>query len=428
MQIKFGWMALLLLATSVAHADLDITITGGETVATPIALVPFSGLAANEPDVAKIIEADLSSTGQFRALSRASLPELPTEPGAVNYASWRQISMDNLVLGQVKRDPANGNVQLRFFLLDAVRGQQLMGYDMPAAAPSQLRYVAHQISDLIYQKLTGIAGAFTTKIAYITASGLGNARRFELIVADADGDSPKVVAVSREPLMSPSWSPDRKQLAYVGFEHGRSAIYLHTLATGQVHKLVSEKGINGSPAWSPDGRSLAIVLSFETNPDIYIIDAASGARRRMTDHYGIDTEPSWSPDGQSLVFTSDRGGQPQIYQLPVSGGDPKRISFVGKQNLRASYSPDGKSLVLVNYDDSRYRIALLDLASGSMKLISDGPLDESPSFSPNGVVVIYATQGRQGAELATSSIDGRVRRRMRQSGDVREPAWSPQSR
>lgn len=429
MRNKLLGLFALLMASSVAHADLDVTVMGSDIAAMPISIVPFAGLNAKEVDMAKVIDADLSRTGQFRTLSRSSMPEQPSDPSGFNNAAWRSIGQDNVVMGQVKHDPATGKVLVRFYLMDTIRGTQLMAYDMPPAAPAQLRYVSHQIADLVYQKLTGIPGFFTTKIAYVTASGLGSARRFELVVADCDGDSPRAVAVSREPLMSPSWSPDRKQLAYVGFERGRSAIYLHTLATGQVRKLVSEKGINGSPAWSPDGKSIAVTLSFETNPDIYIFDVASGSRRRMTDQYGIDTEPSWSPDGQSLVFTSDRGGQPQIYQISAAGGsDAKRLTFVGRQNLRASYSPDGKSLVLVNYDDGRYRAALLDLASGSMKLISDGPLDESPSFAPNGMVVIYATQGRQGAELATSSIDGRTKLRMRQPGDVREPAWSPQIR
>lgn len=424
MRMKYWLLAILALASTAARADLEITITGGDTAATPIAIAPFEGPADVNVDLSRIIEADLNRTGQFRPMARVDMPEAPTAPAEVTYAKWRQAGMDNLVIGHTQRDPVSGAVRVRFFLLDSVRGQQLLGYDMPPAAPGQLRSVAHQIADMIYQKLTGVPGAFNTRIAYVTASGLGPSRHFELVVADADGDSPHVVAVSREPLMSPAWSPDRKRLAYVGFERGRSAIYLHTLATGQVRKLVSEKGINGSPAWSPDGRSLAVTLSFETNPDIYIIDTETGARRRMTDHYGIDTEAAWSPDGQTLVFTSDRGGQPQIYQIPVAGGDPKRVSFDGKQNLRASYSPDGKSLVLVNFDDSRYRIALLDLANGGLKILSDGPLDESPSFSPNGAVVIYATQSRQGAELATVSVDGRVRQRMRQSGDVREPAWS----
>ena len=424
MRNKLAGLLTLILMSPVVHADLDVTVSGGETAATPIAIVQFAGLNANEADVAKVIDGDLGRVGQFRTLARSSQPEQPSDPSGLHFQSWQAVGMDNVVIGQVKHDPATGNAQVRFYLMDTVRQVQTIAYDMPPVPPAQLRYVAHQIADLIYQKLTGIPGMFTSKIAYVTANGMGAARRFELVVADADGYGPRTVAVSREPLMSPSWSPDRKQLAYVGFERGHSSIYIHTLATGQVRKLVSEKGINGSPAWSPDGKLMAVTLSFETNPDIYVIDIASGARRRLTDQYGIDTEPAWSPDGQYLVFTSDRGGQPQIYQIPVTGGDAKRLTFVGKQNLRATYSPDGKTLALVNYDDARYRIALLDLASGSMKIISDGPLDESPCFSPNGMVVMYATQGRQGAELATSSIDGRVRQRMRQPGDVREPAWS----
>lgn len=426
MRNKIFGLLVLLMASSTAHADLDVTITGADTAASPIAIVPFAGLNANEVDMAKVIDSDLGRTGQFRALSRSSMPEQPFDAAGVNLPSWRAVNVDNIVVAQAKHDAATGKVQVRFYLLDAVRGgAPLLVYDMPAVMPNQLRYVAHQISDLVYQKLTGIPGFFTTKIAYVTVNGIGPARRFELVVADYDGDSPRAIAVSREPLMSPSWAPDRKQIAYVGYERGRQSIYIQSLSTGQVRKLVSEKGINGSPAWSPDGSKIAVTLSFETNPDIYIIDVASGSRRRMTDQYGIDTEASWSPDGQYLVFTSDRGGQPQIYQIPVSGGDAKRMTFVGKQNLKASYSPDGKSLAVVNYDDARYRIALLDLASGAMKIISDGPLDESPSFAPNGMVVIYATQDRRGVGLASSSIDGRVRLRMSQPGEVHEPVWSP---
>lgn len=421
-------MAVLLMAFN-ARADLEITISGGETAAQPIAIVPFAAPAGVSFDVAKIIDADLARTGSFRTLARSDMLETPTHLAAVNYGNWRKVGMDMLVIGQIKQE-SGGKVSMRFLLLDTVRGQQILGYDMPPASPDQLRYVAHQIADLIYEKLTGVPGAFNTKIAYITATGAAETRKYQLVVADADGDSPHVVAVSREPLMSPSWSPNRKQLAYVGFEHNRSTIYLHTLATGQVRKLVSEKGINGSPAWSRDGRFMAVTLSFETNPDIYVVNVETGERRRLTDHYGIDTEAAWSPDGKTIVFTSDRGGQPQIYQIAASGaGEPKRLTFEGKQNVRASFSPDGKSLVLVSLQNSRYRIGTLELASGNLKILSDGPLDESPSYSPNGVVIIYAVQGaRGGAELGTVSIDGRVKQRFRQAGDVREPAWSPLAR
>ena len=299
---------------------------------------------------------------------------------------------------------------------------------MPAVAPDQLRYVAHQIADLIFERITGIPGVFNTKVAYVTAAGIGPSRSYELVIADADGYAPRTIARSKETLMSPSWSPDRKKLAYVGYERSRSGIYIHDIASGSVKRVISEKGINGSPAWSPDGTKLAVTLSFETNPDIYIVDISSGKRTRLTDHYGIDTEASFSPDGQSIVFTSDRGGQPQIYKMSVNGGEAQRLTFQGRQNLDASYSPDGKFLTLVNLDGGQYRIGLLDLASGNLRLVSDGGLDESPSFAPNGAVIIYATQSRGGAMLATVTTDGRVRQTLRQPGDVREPSWSPLSK
>lgn len=418
--------ALVLLLAAPAHAELEITVVGGDVRALPIAIVPFAQVADVTLDIAKVIENDLARSGRFRALPRTDMLERPTTPQQVNHATWKSMGMDNVVIGQVGR--TENGYYARFFLIDSVSGQRLLGFDIPSRSLEQMRYVAHQIADLIYEKLLGIPGYFNTKIAYVAATGLGYQRNFELVVADADGENPHVIATSREPLMSPAWSPNRKQLAYVGYERGRSAIYVHTLENGQVRRLVSERGINGSPAWSPDASRLAVTLSFENNPDIYVIDVAGGARRRLTDHYGIDTEPAWSPDGSKLLFTSDRGGQPQIYEIDADGGDARRISFEGRQNLRASYSPDARSAVLVNFDGGRYRIGLLDLSSGELRLLSDGPLDESPSFAPGGAAVIYALQGPRGAELATVSVDGKVRQRLRQSGDVREPAWSPLAR
>jgi TolB protein len=412
-----------LFSVGAARAELEITVTGGDVAALPIAIVPFAQVGDVQLDIAQVIENDLTRSGRFRALPRTDMLQRPVQAQQVNHQTWRSQGMDNLVIGQVGR--SDSGFYVRFFLFDTVNGRQTLGYDVPVRNLEQMRYAAHQIADLIYEKLLGIPGYFNTKIAYVVATGLGAQRNFQLIIADADGENPRVVATSREPLMSPAWSPDRKQLAYVGYERGRSAIYIHTLASGQVRKLINEKGINGSPAWSPDGRRLAITLSFENNPDIYVLDANGGNRRRLTDHYGIDTEPSWSPDGTKIAFTSDRGGAPQIYEISAEGGDPRRLTFQGRQNLRASYSPDGKSLALVNLDGGRYRIGLLDLAGGDIRLLSDGRLDESPSFAPGGAVVIYATQGPRGAELATVSVDGRVRQSLRQSGDVREPAWSP---
>lgn len=425
MNIVARWLAVVCLAfVGTTRAELEITVTGGGVGAIPIALVPFAQIPEVQLDIAQVVENDLVRSGRFKALPRGDMLQRPIAPAQIDAGTWRAQGIDNVVVGQVAKNESG--YFTRFFLVDAVNGQQVLGFDIPARSVDQMRYVAHQIADLIYEKLLGLPGYFNTKIAYVSAQGIGYQRSFQLIVADADGENPRVVATSREPLMSPSWSPDRKQLAYVGYERGQSAIYLHTLASGQVKRVSAEKGINGSPAFSPDGRYLAICLSFEKNPDIYVLDLKKGSRRRLTDHYGIDTEPSWSPDGTKIAFTSDRGGQPQIYEVGIEGGDPRRLSFEGKQNLRANYSPDGNSIALVNYDGGRYRIGLLDLATGELRLLSDGRLDENPSFAPGGAVVIYATQGARGAELATVSVDGRVRQSLRQaSGDVREPAWSP---
>lgn len=409
-----------------AQAQLEISIDGGDVGASPIAIVPFATPADVSFDVAQIVEADLVRSGLFRTIPRTDMLEKPNEPTKVNYRNWRAVGMENLVIGSLSR--TGKGVAVRFFLMDATRGVQLLGFDMPAVGPEQLRVVSHQVADLIYEKLTGNKGYFNTQIAYVTASGFGPGRRFELIVADADGFNPRTIATSREPLMSPAWSPDGKKLAYVGYERGRSSIYVHTLASGDLKKVVSEKGINGAPAWSPDGSKLLVTLSFETNPDIYLIDLAGGARKRLTDHYGIDTESSFSPDGMQVAFTSDRGGSPQVYIMSINGGEPRRVTFQGRQNLRPRFSPDGKSLLVVNSEGGRYTIAVVDLQSGSSRNLTDGPMDESPSFAPNGTVVIYATSARGNAELATVTTDGRVRQRLRQPGEVREPAWGPSVR
>lgn len=414
--------ALLLAACAPARAGLEITVSGGETAARPIAVVPFAQPADTGANLADIIAADLARSGQFQPLAPAEMLEKPTDAAQVNYRNWRAVAVDNVVVGELRR--AGGRMTVRFQLLDVLRASTLASYDMQVPDPRRLRPVAHQIADLVYEKLTGVPGYFNSQIAYVAATGQGKSRLFQIVVADADGLNPATVATSREPLMSPSWSPDRRQLAYVGFDRGRSAVFLHTLATGELRRFTQERGINGAPAWSPDGRQLAITLSFERNPDIYVIDVATGARRQVTNHFAIDTEAAWSPDGREIAFTSDRGGQPQVYVVGAAGGEPRRVTFEGKQNLRPRYSPDGKSLVLVNVEGTSYRIAVLDLATRRLRVLSDGPLDESPSFAPNGAVVIYAAQGQQGAELATVTVDGRIRQRLSQPGDVREPTWS----
>ncbi|MDB5985731.1 MAG: tolB [Nevskia sp.] len=420
----------LLVAGAPAFADLDITVTSGATAPTPIAVVPFAQPADVSVDLAQIIGADLDRSGIFKTLPRTDMLEKPTDVAQVNFRNWQTLGQQDLVIGTVTR--VGGGIAASFRLLDVYHSDDpahvlLLGKDgISASDPARYRLLAHQIADLIYERLTGVRGYFSTQFAYVTAVGSKDSRRYQVIVADADGEGPHAIATSRDPLMSPTWSPDGKRIAYVGYDRsGNSAIYVQTPATGDLKKFVGERGINGSPSFSPDGRQLAVTLSFEHNPDIYVIDMATSARRRLTTDSSIDTEASWSPDGRTIAFISDRGGSPQIYTVSASGGEQKRLTFQGKRNEKPVYSPDGKSMALVNLDSSSYRIALLDLASGTLKTLSDGPLDESPSFAPNGVAVIYTKQGRQGSELAMVSLDGRIKQSLRQPGDVREPAWSP---
>lgn len=391
--------------------------------ARTLAVVPFAQSADAGASFARVVAADLARTGAFRVLAPHELPQQPVAAAGIEYESWRALGVDHVVVGRVREEA--GAQFARFEVADVRDGRVLARHDVGPTDPRQPRRAAHQVADLVHEALTGTPGYFSSRIAYITAAGQGTARRFYLRVVDSDGANAVTVATSREPLMSPHWSPDRRQLAYVGFERGRSAIYVHTLANGKLRRLAHEPGINGAPAWSPDGREIAATLSFGRNPDIYVIDVASGARRQLTRHAAIDTEPSWSPDGRHIAFTSDRGGQPQVYVVGTGGGEAKRLTFEGTQNLRPRYSPDGASLALVNARGTSYRIALLDLATRQLRVLGEGPRDESPSFAPNGTVVIYAAQGQQGVELATVTVDGRIRQRLRQPGDVREPAWSP---
>jgi TolB protein len=424
--ILLAW--LLASGTSLAN-PLTIEITQGAEGALPIAVVPMRWLGDPvEPppeDLSAVVSADLARSGRFRPLPRSDMLARPAQGSEVDFRDWRAVSVDALVVGQVRPNGPGGYL-VRFQLFDVFRGEQLAGYSIPATA-DDLRATGHAIADLIYEALTGEPGAFATRIAYIsqveTADGK---RRVELQIADADGENPQTIVSSLEPLLSPAWSPNGRQIAYVSFEQGRPAIWLQEVFTGRREKLTGYKGINGAPAFSPDGRRLALTLSKDGNPDIFVLDLASRTLRALTRHWAIDTEPAWSPDGKQIVFTSDRGGSPQIYQIPASGGDASRLTFEGDYNAKASYSPDGKKLVLVTRDSGRYRIAVMDLASRSMRIVSDGDLDESPSFAPNGSMIIYASSAGGRGVLAAVSTDGRVRQRLRlQTGDVREPAWSP---
>lgn len=420
--LALAWLAL---GAGPAQARLNIEVTGGVEAAQPIAVVPFGVSEGLIPpvDIAAVISADLARTGRFRPLPTRDMLDMPSRHEEVDLRDWSLLGMNSLVIGRVETEGSGYRVS--FTLYDVFRGDQLASSSL-VSTKTGMRNTAHRIADLIYEKLTGQAGVAATRIAYITASGRGEGQTVTLRVADADGYDAQTIVSSGEPIMSPAWSPDGRRLAYVSFENKRTAIYIQELATGRRDLVASHPGINGSPAFSPDGRRLAMTLSKDGNPEIYVLNLVSRELARLTDHFAIDTEPAWSPDGQQIVFTSDRGGSPQIYRMSASGGPAQRISFEGDYNGRASYSPDGRSIVLVTRVSGQFRIGLVDLDRGFTRLLSNGSLDESPSFAPNGSMVIYATiHGGRGI-LAAASVDGGGNQRLSQdSGEVREPAWSP---
>ncbi len=418
-------LLLLPACTVLAQSrSLEIDIVGGNAAALPIAVVPFGG-SCGDTDVGGVVRADLGRSGQFRSPDPASLPERPTQGSEVAYPTWRMLKQDYLLIGRCV--PGGDGYRTEYELFDVAKQERLLGFALTAPAGA-MRDVAHQISDAVYEKILGVPGAFWTRIAYVTASGLGRSTRYALVVADSDGYNPRTVVNSTEPLLSPSWSPDGRKLAYVSFEGGNSGIWIQDIASGSRDKVTSFRGINGAPAFSPDGSRLAMTLSKGGNPDIYVMDLGSKHLTQLTNHFGIDTEPTWSHDGASLYFTSDRGGRPQIYQMPASGGSATRVSFDGSYNASPSVSFDGKKLATAQGAGNTYRIALMDRSTGGARwsMLSPGSLDESPSFAPNGAMLLYAArEGRRGVLYAVSA-DGRVRQRLTLGdGDVREPAWSP---
>ncbi len=420
---------LLPLAAFAQEKGLEIDIVGGNASALPIAVVPMpyqgSG-AAPDTDVASVVRADLDRSGQFRGLPVNDMVEKPTKGSEIQYPTWRLLKQDYLVVGRVV-DGGSGSYRVEYELFDVAKQERLLGFAMTARS-NAMRDVAHQIADAIYEKILGVRGAFWTRIAYITAVGTGKGSRYALMVADSDGYNPQTVVRSPEPLLSPSWSPDGRRLAYVSFERGNSSIYIQDITTGGRELVASFRGINGAPSFSPDGRKLALTLSRSGNPEIYVMDLGSKALTQITNQFGIDTEPTWSADGGSLYFTSDRGGKPQIYQAPASGGGATRVTFQGSYNASATVSYDGKKIAVAQGSGNVYRIALLDRSLGSPRwsTLSPGSLDESPSFAPNASMILYAArEGRRGVLYAVSA-DGRVRQRLvLADGDVREPAWGP---
>ena len=424
-------VAVVLLATLIAdsaHAVINLEITKSTEAKQPIAIVPFGWQhTGGEPpaDVAAIVADDLARTGLFEPIPFDSLPSRPSRHAEINFGDWRLLGTGSLVIGNVTPS-LDGDYVVEYQLYDVLRRKQIVGFQL-TATQNLIRRVAHQIADEIHQRLTGVRGAFDTRIAYVTqSSGPRNEVRYALNVADVDGHNEHVILDSEQPIMSPSWSPDGKRIAYVSFESEDPRIFIQEIATGEREWITSFPGINGAPAFSPDGQSLAMTLSKDGNAEIYVMHLPNKRLRRVTQNAGIDTEPSWSPDGRSLVFTSDRGGKPQIYRVAVEGGHPERVTFEGSYNARATYSPDGTKLALVHRDGGRYRIGLLDLENGALQTLTESELDESPSFAPNGSMILYATTDSDGSALAAVSPDGRMRQRLAvQTGGVREPAWSP---
>lgn len=423
--ILLVFIALIGLVSHTAHALLEIEITQGVESAMPLAITPVEG---DLPIAATVLESvvfsDLHRSGYFSIVDKEKYPQQKIQQDNVKYTVWRNMGIEAL-LSMRAFSAGDDKVRVQFELYDLVRKSRALGHTV-TVDKNQLRKVAHKISDLVFEKLTGIKGAFSTRIAYISEAGVKKGKKFQLQVADADGYNPRTIFSSSKQLMSPAWSPDGRRVAYVSFENDRTEIFVQNVSTGKRTKVSSQPGINSAPAWSPDGSSIALTLSSSGDPEIYILDVESGKLRKLTNHYGIDTEAAWSPDGRFVYFTSNRSGAPQIYRVPFGGGSPKRMTFEGNYNAAPSVSADGRTIAMVHRNDDGYRIGILDLESNAFRLITDGVLDEAPSFAPNGSMIIYSTRHNNSTVLSAVSADGRVKQRLRlQKEKVREPSWSP---
>ena len=411
-------VVLMLLAGTQAQAQFRVEVAGIGLTQLPIALAAFRGEDRAPQKISAIVQADLERSGQFRALDAtgAVLDEI-TKP---DVALWRQKGADSLVTGSITR-LADGRYDVRFRLWDVVRGQDLGGQSY-AVTQVDLRLAAHRIADFVYEKLTGDKGVFSTRIAYVTQA----AQRYQLWVADADGENAQSALASPESIISPAWSPNGSQLAYVSFESRKPVVYTHDVASGKRRLIANFRGSNSAPAWSPDGRMLAVTLSRDGGSQLYVVDAAGGEPRRLTQSSSIDTEPVYTPDGKSIYFVSDRGGAPQIYKIPALGGSAERVTFTGAYNISPAVSQDGRWLAYISRVGGAFKLHAMDLASGVTNALTDTLGDESPSFSPNSRLIIYATQVQGREALMTTTLDGKVKARLSgQNGDIREPHWGP---
>lgn len=419
------FILVFIFFSSNASALLEIEITQGVESAMPVAITPVDG---DVPIAGTLLESvvfsDLHRSGYFSIIDKKNYPQQKIQLDQVDYNRWRNMGIEALLTMRAN-SAAEGKVRVQFELYDLVRKNRALGHSV-TVDNDQLRKVAHKISDLVFEQLTGIKGAFSTRIAYISEASAKNNKQYQLQIADADGYNPRTIFSSSKQLMSPAWSPDGRRIAYVSFENERTEIFVQDVSTGKRTKVSSRPGINSAPAWSPDGNSIALTLSDGGDPEIFVLDIESGKLRKLTNHYGIDTEPAWSPDGRFVYFTSNRSGSPQIYQIAFGGGSPKRITFEGSYNAAPSISADGKSIAMVHRNDEGYRIAILDMSKNTFRLLTDGVLDEAPSFAPNGSMIIYSTRHNNSTVLSAVSADGRVKQRLRLHKEkVREPSWSP---
>jgi len=426
--LAFVFLGLLSLA---ARAELTIEITRGVDNPTKIAVVPMelSGSDALPENISQIVNADLERSGQFATIPQRDMLSFPRREQDVYFRDWRVLDAEYLLIGNL--ESVEGRLRVNYELFDVINQRKVLRRQQVEGRESQLRAMAHHISDKVYEAITGIPGAFSTEIIYVEALPNGEpgsqfSETFRLMLADADGRNPRMLLQSDDPILSPSWSPDGGQVAYVSFETSRPAIFLQDLETGQREQLTDFRGLNGAPAWSPDGKKLALVLSKDGNPEIYTLNLESGRFTRITNHFAIDTEPNWTGDGEGIIFTSNRGGKPQIYQVTLASGRVERLTFTGDYNARPRISPDGKTMVMVHQRNDVFHIAAQDLETGTLRILTETHLDESPSIAPNGAMLMYATRRGDKGVLAVVSLDAGTRYFLpSEQGNVREPAWSP---
>jgi len=428
-------LCLLGVMPSAVASLRTLIIDGGQIDGLPVAVVPFSVEGQDKSqieDIATVIQNDLQTSGQFKVLSNQNIRQFPKSHIEVQYPYWQSLKIEDLVVGSVQK---NGSLfTVSFELLDVLKQKSGEGKIPPLLSmrfdniqAKDLRALAHHISDLIFQKIIGTQGIFSTRIAYVTVKETNQGLIRSLEVSDYDGYGPKTLFQSRYPLMSPNWSPDGKKIAFVSFEKERSSINTVEVSTGRIDRITQFPGLNSAPAWSPDGRKLAAVLSKDVGPKIYIIDLASKKLNQLTTGPGIDTEPFWASDGRSIVFTSDRGGKPQIYRVALNSGHVERLTFAGTYNAKPSLTPDGKNLITLHRnEEGLFNIALHNLTNGAVRVLTQTGLNDSPTLAPNGMMVLYGAQEAGEGILSAVTLDGRLKLRLpARAGSVQEPAWSP---